>query len=205
MVTCSQEERRRIGRFSANFLDYRDDAEVVALRQWMELWSLINDRAIRDDVPELPELQGFRGGEVVEPLVTLADLLGGDWPAAIRAAIVALDTDTSAPVDPTVAFMANVKAVLDEYRESHGQARHIPAVNLYDAWKALSEERRTPSRSASGWVPTRCRPGSPRSAGAWCGRTRSRSWPPETPSFRQPAPWIRPGGLPGVLTCTCGP
>jgi hypothetical protein len=141
MVACSQEERRRIGRFSANFLDYRDDAEVVALRQWMELWSLINDRAIRDDVPELPELQGFRGGEVVEPLVTLADLLGGDWPAAIRAAIVALDTDTPAPVDPTVAFMANVKAVLDEYRESHGQARYIPAVDLYDAWKALSEER----------------------------------------------------------------
>jgi hypothetical protein len=141
METCSQDERRRIGRFSANFLDYRDDAETTALRQWMELWSLVNDRAIRDDVPELPELSGFRGGEVVEPLVTLADLLGGDWPARIRAAIVALDSDTPAPVDPTVAFMANVAAVLAEHHESHPHAQYIAAADLYESWKALSEER----------------------------------------------------------------
>jgi len=141
METCSQDEKRRIGRFSANFTDYRGDAEITALREWMTGWSLLNDRAIRDDVPELPDLNGFRNGEVVEPLVTLADLLGGDWAARVRAALVALDTTAATPVDPTESFMDNVRAVLETYRADHPEARYIPTTDLYDAWKAVSEER----------------------------------------------------------------
>jgi putative DNA primase/helicase len=143
MEACSQEERRRIGRFSANYQDYRDDERITALREWMAAWSLANDRAIRDSVPDLPELSGFRGGEVVEPLVTLGDLLGGDWPERIRAAIVSLDTDTPAPQDATDTFIANVRQVIADYRANSATATWIATVDLFESFKALSEERLT--------------------------------------------------------------
>lgn len=144
MEECSQAERQRIGRFGSNFLDYRDDDEIVTLRDWMRQWSLIHYQQIRDMVPELPELTGFRRGEVVEPIVGLADILGGDWPARVRAAIVALDADTPAPVDPTDAFLANVAAVVSDYQQAHPGVEFISSADFFDAFKSLSTERLTP-------------------------------------------------------------
>jgi 5S rRNA maturation endonuclease (ribonuclease M5) len=71
-------------------------------------------------MPDMPAGIEDRAADVWEPLILLADLAGGDWPARARAACLALNADRVAS-DPGrgTQLLADVRAVLDGQDRMH--------------------------------------------------------------------------------------
>ena len=81
----------------------RDAHRVGArLRTQLETWRATAVEALRDAEPALPRALGDRAADVWEPLLAIADLVGGDWPTQARHAAttlsgrVSVDDDTLA-------------------------------------------------------------------------------------------------------------
>ncbi len=76
-----------------------------------------------DDVPTIPLPDGIDGrqAQIWEPIVALADLAGGEWPALARAACVALVDGVRAAdaPDPKTRLLSDVRAYFDEVRHSY--------------------------------------------------------------------------------------
>jgi hypothetical protein len=66
----------------------RPEAELLRAR--LEAWADLHVDELRDAYPALPEELDDRGQDAAEPLLAIADLLGGDWPALARTAVVKL-------------------------------------------------------------------------------------------------------------------
>jgi Protein of unknown function (DUF3631) len=125
----------------------RDDPEVVALRDWAQTWSHVNYRAIRDTRTEMPELSSSRAEQILEPLVTVADLLGGDWAAQAREWAQALDGQRETQTDPNVAFVQDVKAVVTRFLGDNPGARTIPVETLVKLRNDLDDRQVTQALS----------------------------------------------------------
>ncbi len=108
----------------------RDDPEVVALRDWCQTWSHLQWRTIRDTRTEMPELSSSRAEQIWEPLITIADLLGGEWAEKARDWAQALDGQREQTTDPNVALVQDIKAVLTSFLADNPGARTIPAETL---------------------------------------------------------------------------
>ena len=65
-------------------------AEGVPIRDKLAAWALDAIPALTDARPEIPEELDDRAADGWEPLLAIADLAGGDWPAQARAAAIAL-------------------------------------------------------------------------------------------------------------------
>jgi hypothetical protein len=65
-------------------------AEAETLRELCAVWALENLDALAVARPDLPSELDDRAQDACEPLVAIADLAGGEWPAWARKALVAL-------------------------------------------------------------------------------------------------------------------
>jgi hypothetical protein len=87
------------------------DGEMV--RQRIEVWA----NYIRDDIewPDLPAEVQDRDADIWEPLIAIADVAGGDWPARARNAAVAL-VAASKEAEPSlgILLLTHLKAVFGE-------------------------------------------------------------------------------------------
>jgi hypothetical protein len=88
--------RRRPGEPVERFR-YRDArSEAEPIRERLEAWCTPETiESLRAARPTLPNLEDDRALEAWEPLIAIADLAGGIWPVAARAAAVALQGDRS--------------------------------------------------------------------------------------------------------------
>jgi hypothetical protein len=85
-------KRRRPGE-SVERLRFRFvEPEAKELRAHLETWAASVGDNLRDAVPELPDGLSDRACDAWEPLLAIADLAGGDWPARARAAALELST-----------------------------------------------------------------------------------------------------------------
>jgi hypothetical protein len=66
------------------------NADAAELRTQLGAWADTYADTLRDARPSLPEELDDRGQDIAEPLLAIADLAGGDWPARARAACIAL-------------------------------------------------------------------------------------------------------------------
>jgi Protein of unknown function (DUF3631) len=86
LVRQSREER------AERFRERDAKAEVATIRAELEAWvqqlGLID--TLRDARPDLPEELSDRQQDYCEPLLAIADLAGGEWPAKARAALIRL-------------------------------------------------------------------------------------------------------------------
>jgi Protein of unknown function (DUF3631) len=64
--------------------------EADALRSRSEAWATANLDVLSDANPVMPDELSDRAQDIWEPLIAIADLAGGDWPARARAAALAL-------------------------------------------------------------------------------------------------------------------
>lgn len=108
----------------------RDDPETVAFRDWATTWSHVQYRDIRDTRTELPEMSSSRAEQIWEPLITIADLLGGEWAAQARGWAQALDGQREQATDPNVAFVQDVQTVVTRFLADNPGARNIPVETL---------------------------------------------------------------------------
>jgi hypothetical protein len=88
---------------------------AVPIRGWLETWTATNLDALRQARPLIPETLNDRAADGWEPLLAIADLAGGDWPAQARAAAVALHCDQTVQ-EETVA-VSLLGAILDVFEE----------------------------------------------------------------------------------------
>jgi hypothetical protein len=89
----------------------RDTAEFLALRRKAARWAADNVAALSDARPPVPEGLNDRATDNWEPLLAIAELAGGDWPQAARAAALALSSDAE-PEDDTlkIRLLADIRA-----------------------------------------------------------------------------------------------
>ncbi len=87
------EMKRKLKTEKVERLRRRDGADLHGLARKIVRWSMDNFDVLSAAEPEMPEDLNDRAADACEPLVAIADLAGGDWPAQARAAAVALSGD----------------------------------------------------------------------------------------------------------------
>jgi uncharacterized protein DUF3631 len=89
--------------------------ESERLRHRIAAWSGRNLPVLRDARPVLPDNLSDRQVDGAEPLLAIADLVGGDWPQRGRAALVALLTGEAAEDQSVgVRLLATIREVFDQ-------------------------------------------------------------------------------------------
>lgn len=77
-------------------------ATAAPIRAALERWRAVDLDDLDSIRPELPVALDDRAQDAAEPLLAIADLAGADWPARLRAALVALRSEQSEPDDETI-------------------------------------------------------------------------------------------------------
>jgi len=109
--------------------------EADQLRQRLEEWAKASVEILREAQPQLPDELNDRQQDVCEPLLAIADLAGGDWPALARAALVELCTGLEIQDDATgLQLLADIR---DAFTQK--QLDRIPTSQLLRHLLALDE------------------------------------------------------------------
>lgn len=84
-------------RFRAELM--RDDPQVTRMRDWARNWAEASSAALSNSSPELPPLSSPRAEQIWEPLLAIADLLGGEFAAQAPAWAAQTDRQAAAQTD----------------------------------------------------------------------------------------------------------
>jgi Protein of unknown function (DUF3631)/Toprim-like len=109
----------------------RRDAEPEAgeIKSRLVAWCGASLETLRDARPEMPTSLSDRQADCCEPLLAIADLVGGDWSVKARRALVELCTKAQADDQSTgVCLLADIRDIFDERR-----VRRISSAELVDA------------------------------------------------------------------------
>jgi hypothetical protein len=89
--------------------------EGHALRDNVAAWTASIADAVRDVFPELPDVIEDRAAECWEPLITIADAAGGDWPDRARVAAVTSVTSNRGDREASlgVRLLADLREIFD--------------------------------------------------------------------------------------------
>lgn len=126
-------KRRAPGEFVEPFRRRLHEAEGYALRDQLADWAPGAIDALADAWPELPEGITDRPADIWEPLVAIADLAGGDWPARARVAAVALVAASMAGT-PSLGIR-----LLSDIRAVFGDADSMATADLLTALHCIEE------------------------------------------------------------------
>ncbi|HZT72218.1 MAG TPA: DUF3631 domain-containing protein [Terriglobales bacterium] len=115
----------------------RREAEPQAayLRERCEAWAMQATARLREARPEFPPALNDRQRDIIEPLLAIADLAGGDWPERARRALVELCTGAAAADESIGArLLADVRAIFGER-----QAERIASKDLAEALGGMED------------------------------------------------------------------
>jgi putative DNA primase/helicase len=99
-------------------------------------FALDNAEAVRHARPELPDGLHDRAQDNWEPLLSIADAAGGDWPLLARKAAIAISGDDEGYLSIGNELLADIKEVFEEKR--------IDRASMADLIKALCEDEEKP-------------------------------------------------------------
>jgi len=123
--------RRTRNETVARFRQKEIEPEALPIRASILRW--ISEINPADQNPAIPEDLNDRAADCWEPLLTIADIAGGDWPERGRKA--ALELMTGSPGEDEsigVRLLRDIQSVFKNYQ-------HIASVNLVSALKTLEE------------------------------------------------------------------
>lgn len=129
--------RRKPSETVAPFRVSRDVDPLRALAYDLEVWTSAHIDTLKRSRPALPVTD--RAADLWEPLVAVADLAGGTWPDAARAAAIALTRSASATDgehSPAHELLTDIRTVLADL-----PADFITTAALIDALTALPDSR----------------------------------------------------------------
>jgi hypothetical protein len=81
-------KRKLAGEATARFRRREVEAEAAPLREQMAAWTQETVEQLQTMRPILPEALNSRQQDCSEPLIAIADVVGGDWPETARASLV---------------------------------------------------------------------------------------------------------------------
>ncbi len=93
------EMQRKLSHEKIKRLRRHDGADLDELARKLTRCSDDNVDALRKARPQMPDGLNDRAADTWEPLIAIADIAGGDWPARARAAALALSGENSAKDD----------------------------------------------------------------------------------------------------------
>jgi len=108
----------------------RRDAEPLAeyLREGLAQWASTNMESLRIARPDIPASLDDRAAESWEPLLAIADALGGDWPERARQAAVALSAGQEREEDSLgVRLLRDTQFVFQERRTDRLSSENLVA------------------------------------------------------------------------------
>ena len=108
-------------------------AQAEPIREALAEWCAEHAETLTDSEPDLPEGIEDRTADCWEPLLAIADMAGGEWPAKARAAAVALTR--SAIEDST----SRGVSLLEHVREAFDGETHIATAVLLDLLRDRDE------------------------------------------------------------------
>jgi hypothetical protein len=123
----------RVERFRRR--DFQHLAEE--LRERLEEWAVDATAPLEGTYPEMPSEITDRAEEAWEPLVAIADLVGGEWPRLAREAAVALGTGEPDESEQSVGvrLLADVRRVVQDL----GDPEKIPTADILAGLHGLEE------------------------------------------------------------------
>jgi Protein of unknown function (DUF3631)/Domain of unknown function (DUF3854) len=108
-------ERRTRDQKIERFRERKLIAETTELRDRLERWAIQNVDALKEIEPELPDELDDRGQDIAEPLLAVAELIGGDWPDEARRAIAKLRAGADIEDDQLgIRLLADIRTVFGE-------------------------------------------------------------------------------------------
>ena len=87
--------------------------QVEPLRAALQAWATANKDDLRSARPTIPTALGDRGADVCEPLLAIADAIGGPWPDRARQAVVALCTGREDEQSRGTQLLTDIRTVFD--------------------------------------------------------------------------------------------
>lgn len=130
--------RRRAPSESVERFRSRDAEQLAApLREKLEGWAVANVGSLFDRRPDLPEELDDRAADCWEPLLVIAEAVGGDWAMRARAAAQAL-SGAAGKEDASlgVALLRDIKSVFD--------AQHVDRLASSELLEALNRMDEAP-------------------------------------------------------------
>jgi hypothetical protein len=112
------EMQRKLPTESVKKLRRRDGADLDDLARKITRWAADSLEALRDAEPEMPDGLNDRAADAWEPLIAIADLIGGECPSRARKAALALSgDDVAAEKDENTDTMllADIRAAFDHF------------------------------------------------------------------------------------------
>ncbi|HEV2992707.1 MAG TPA: DUF3631 domain-containing protein [Candidatus Angelobacter sp.] len=130
---------------SERFIRYRDVQEEIKafndrLRRWLQEASPALSQAAKSFPPDLPPTLALGQIKCAEPLIHIAGVAGGGWPAKIRAALVAVFD--LAEASPELQMLFDVHAIFRDSAFRASRPRPSPL-------ERLEQQVRPPSRQPS--------------------------------------------------------
>lgn len=111
--------------------------EAGEIQAKIATWASTNLETLKRVRPTIPGALSDRQADCCEPLLAIADLAGGDWPDAARAALVKLCADAQASDDSIgVRLLSDIRNVLcprDEHGKPLPEREEMPSTELAEA------------------------------------------------------------------------
>jgi hypothetical protein len=104
---------RKTKRDSVERLGRRDNADYSRLRQQCLRWANDNREALAAIEPKAPDGLNDRALDIWEPLLAIAEHVGGDWPKLVAEAAIALSGGEAASEERSVELLADIRATFD--------------------------------------------------------------------------------------------
>jgi Protein of unknown function (DUF3631) len=112
------------------------DCERIQKR--ISVWVKRNLKILKQAEPDLPQALNDRQQDVCEPLLAIADLTAGTWPASLRSSLLQLylRSFTSQDEEPVIRLLKDMKHLFD--------SRKIDRIRTQDALAALNDDETAP-------------------------------------------------------------
>jgi hypothetical protein len=107
--TCEKFRPRGMGAKSKQL-----QKELTNLKNWAAEWATQNHQKLADAEPQCPTDFSDRQQDISEPLLAIADLIGGAWPTKARSALLTIFTSAAAEdQSPRTQLLSDIKDVFD--------------------------------------------------------------------------------------------
>jgi hypothetical protein len=111
--------RRAPGEVVDRYRDRRDGAPLRELGARLATWVRAHLNELRDAEPEMPVED--RAADTWEPLIAVADLAGGSWPARARKAAIVLTAEDDTDTTLGARLLADLREVFGAADAMHGE------------------------------------------------------------------------------------
>jgi hypothetical protein len=108
-------KRRAPGERVARFRRRTAEQAAIPVREWLESVVAV---PVVPDVP-VPEALNDRAADSWEPLLSIADAAGGEWPARARLAAIVLSADDEHDVSVGIRLLAEIRDAFDQKVTDH--------------------------------------------------------------------------------------